>query len=72
MLLHDPAVVGLVKQRLDRCLERARALISLNRRTVEAVADRLAETGYLDRAGIETMLIKYPVLSTSSIGVDTP
>jgi ATP-dependent Zn protease len=66
MLLHDPAVVGLVKQRLDRCLERARALIALNRRTVEAVADRLAETGYLDRAGIETMLIKYPILSPSS------
>lgn len=72
MLLHDPSVVGLVKLRLDRCLERARALIELNRRTVEAVANRLAETGYLDRAGIETILIQYPISSDSGTPAETP
>jgi hypothetical protein len=61
MLLHDPAVVGLVKARLDRCLERARSLIAVNRKVVEAVADRLEETGYLDRAAIEKLLRAHPV-----------
>lgn len=61
MLLHDPSIVGLIKQRLDRCHARARDIIAMNRVTVQAVAHRLEDTGYLDRAKIEEFLKKYPV-----------
>lgn len=56
MLLHDASVVALVKQRLDRCLARARELVAENRIAVSAVARRLEETGYLDRAAIDELL----------------
>lgn len=61
MLLHDASVVGLIKQRLDRCLARARELITENRTAVEAVAQRLDETGYLDCAAIDDLLKTHPV-----------
>ncbi|MEH2500266.1 cell division protease FtsH [Bradyrhizobium sp. AZCC 1678] len=61
MLLHDPSVVTLITKRLDRCLTRARELIAGNRKPVEAVARRLEETGYLDRAAIDELLKAHPV-----------
>lgn len=61
MLLHDPSIVGLIKQRLDRCHARARDIVAKNRVTVQAVAHRLEDTGYLDRAMIDELLKKYPV-----------
>lgn len=61
MLLHDPLILGLIKQRLDRCHQRARDLIAKNRVTVEAVAHRLEETGHLDRATIDEVLTRWPV-----------
>jgi ATP-dependent Zn protease len=60
MLLHDPSVVGLITKRLDRCLARARELVEQNREAVEAIAYRLQETGYLDRAAIDELLKRYP------------
>jgi cell division protease FtsH len=61
MLLHDASVVALIKQRLDRGLARARKLIAANRETVEAVAQRLEEKGYLDRVAIDELLKAHPV-----------
>ncbi|WP_441255784.1 hypothetical protein [Tardiphaga sp. 285_C5_N1_2] len=61
MFLHDPSIVRLIKQRLDRSHSRARDLIAKNRGTVEAVALRLEEIGYLDRAAIEEILTRCPV-----------
>lgn len=56
MLLHDPSILGLIKQRLDPCHQRARGLIAQNRVTVEAVACRLEEAGYLDQTAISECL----------------
>ncbi|WP_246755743.1 AAA family ATPase [Bradyrhizobium sp. CCBAU 53338] len=61
MFLHDPGVTSLVRKRLDRCHERARALIEKNRPAVEAVAARLQTTGYLDRSEIERLLLTQTV-----------
>jgi len=66
MLLHDGSVAALIKQRLDRCLAHARELISANRAAVEAVAQRLEATGYLDRAAIDELLKTYPVRSSKA------
>ncbi len=68
MLLHDPSIVGLITKRLDRCLARARELVAKNREAVEAVAHRLEETGYLDRAAIDELLKAYPVRNPASPG----
>ena len=61
MLLQDASVVASVKKRLDRCHAHARALVELNRNSVEAIASRLETTGYLDRAAIESILTEHPV-----------
>lgn len=61
LLRHDPSVVGLIKQRLDRCLARAREMITENRAIVEAMARRLEDTGYLDRGAIDSLLKTHPV-----------
>ena len=61
MLLHDPSVVGLITKRLARCHARARELIAANRQSVEGVACRLEQTGYLDRVAIDELLMMYPV-----------
>lgn len=61
LLLHDPAVVGLVKARLDRCLDRAKEIIIRNRRTLDVVADRLERAGYLGKPAIEEILSEHPV-----------
>jgi Cdc6-like AAA superfamily ATPase len=60
-VLHDPVVIELVKQRLDLCLARAREIVSTNRQCVFAIADALAEHGYLDRKSIEDLLAKHPL-----------
>jgi ATP-dependent Zn protease len=61
MLLQDASIMGLITKRLTRCHERARELIAENQQTVEAVALRLEQTGYLDRAAIDELLKRYPV-----------
>jgi ATP-dependent Zn protease len=61
MLLHDPSIVALITKRLDRCLARARELVAVNRQAVEGVAQRLEQTGYLDRSAIDQLLKAYPV-----------
>jgi cell division protease FtsH len=63
MLLHDASVVALVKERIDRAMERARSLVEANRVTILAVAERLDQAGYLDRAAIARLLAEYPVRS---------
>jgi cell division protease FtsH len=60
LLLHDATIVGLIKQRLDRCLARAREIIVANRALVVAIAEALASQGYLDRRDIEALLAKHP------------
>lgn len=60
MLLHDPAVVALIKRRIDRLYQRACALIAGNRAAVQAVTDRLDSAGYLDRQAIEEILKHHP------------
>ncbi|WP_407116138.1 AAA family ATPase [Bradyrhizobium sp. LMG 9283] len=66
MLLHDPSIVALITKRLDRCLTRARELVSANRAAVEAVAKRLEEVGYLDRIAIGDLLKAHPVRTVES------
>jgi ATP-dependent Zn protease len=61
MLLQDTSIVSLITKRLARCYERARELIAENQQTVEAVALRLEQTGYLDRPTIDELLKRYPV-----------
>ncbi|MBR0734983.1 AAA family ATPase [Bradyrhizobium japonicum] len=61
MMLQSPTIVGLIKQRLDRCMARAGELIADNRSTVEAVARRLNETGYLNARAIKELLEIHPI-----------
>jgi cell division protease FtsH len=61
VLLQDPSILGLVKERLDRCHARARDLVQQNLEAVEAVARRLEATGYLDRAAIDELLNGFPI-----------
>lgn len=70
MLLHDPAVVDLVKRRLDRCLARACELVAANKEAVEVIAGRLGEIGYLDSTGIHDLLKAYPVQNLASSDKD--
>lgn len=56
MMLQSPTIVGLIKQRLDRCMARAAELVAENRSTVEAVARRLNETGYLNAKAIKELI----------------
>ncbi|MCA1474150.1 AAA family ATPase [Bradyrhizobium sp. NBAIM08] len=64
ILPHDIAMTGLIRPRLDRCMARARDLITENRDTVQAVADRLRTTGYVDRAAIDELLAAHPIRTT--------
>ncbi|TCU74894.1 ATP-dependent Zn protease [Bradyrhizobium sp. R2.2-H] len=66
ILYHEPAVVGRVKARLDRCLARAYDLIAANKEAVEVIGGRLEEIGYLDRAGIDELLKAYPLQDLAS------
>ncbi|WP_316228443.1 AAA family ATPase [Bradyrhizobium sp. SZCCHNR1039] len=66
MLLQHPEIIKLVKRRLDRCLTRAHELVASNKETVEAIADRLEEIGYLDRTAIDELLKAYPVRNLAS------
>jgi cell division protease FtsH len=68
MLLRDPSILALIKQRLDRCHARARELVERNREAVEAVARRLEARGHLDRTGIDELLKAYPVRNPASPG----
>ena len=60
LFLHDSAVIRLLKQRLDRCLARARDIVAANKQAVVTIAEALASRGYLDRADIEALLAKHP------------
>jgi ATP-dependent Zn protease len=60
MLLHDPAIVALVKRRIDRLYHRACALISANLAAIAAITERLDVAGYLDRKAIEDALKDHP------------
>lgn len=61
LLLQDASILRRVKERLDRCLSRARGLIQQNFETVKAAASRLEATGYLDRSSIDDLLKKWPI-----------
>jgi cell division protease FtsH len=65
LMLHDSSVLALIKHRLDKCMARAREVVARNRSTVEAVAARLEESGYLDRPTIESLLAQHPVQATA-------
>lgn len=64
LLPQDIALTRLIRQRLDRCMARARDLITENRDTVQAVADQLRATGYLGRAAIDELLAAHPIRTT--------
>lgn len=71
LFLHDAAMVRLIKQRLDRCLARARDIVAANKTAVLSVAEALATQGYLDRSDIEALLAKHaPRLPAPSIAPD--
>jgi ATP-dependent Zn protease len=72
LALHDAAMIVLVKERLDRCLARAREIVLANKRTVLVIAGALASQRYLDRKEIEALLAKHPpYIPTPSITLDT-
>jgi ATP-dependent Zn protease len=56
MMLHDKEVLAAIRARLAACLARARKLIKANRRTIELVAGRLLETGFLGKSEIEVLV----------------
>jgi cell division protease FtsH len=56
MMLHDKEVLAAVRARLLACMARARKLIKANRGTIELVAGRLQETGYLGKSEIEVLV----------------
>lgn len=61
MLLHDPSVVASVKKRLDGCSARAREIIASNRTSLDTIAARLEQSGYLDQAAIDRLLLEHPI-----------
>jgi ATP-dependent Zn protease len=61
MLINDPSIIVLIKERLDRCHSRARDLIAKNQNTVEVVARSLEEAGYLDRTAIDDLINRHPL-----------
>ncbi|MGY4480150.1 AAA family ATPase [Bradyrhizobium sp. USDA 3364] len=61
MLMHDSSILALIVKRLDRCLAQARELVTENRASVEAVAQRLEAKSYLDRAAIDEVLKAHPL-----------
>ncbi|MHC2618001.1 cell division protease FtsH [Bradyrhizobium huanghuaihaiense] len=70
ILPQDIVMTRLIRQRLDRCMTRARDLITDNRRTVQAVADRLRAKGYLGRAAIDELLTAHPIRTTARDGAE--
>lgn len=61
ILLHDTSVVASVKKRLDTCAARAREIVTRNRASLEAIAAKLEQSGYLDKAAIDRLLDEHPV-----------
>lgn len=67
LLVQDPDIIGLIKRRLDRCHSRAIELITRNRGTVDAVARRLEDRGYLDRNSIDELLSEHPAVTHATM-----
>lgn len=61
LLLQDRSVLARIKERLDRCLSRARDVVATNRTAIEAIAERLESTGYLHRGAIDEIVRKHPI-----------
>lgn len=55
LMMCEKAVLAAVRSRLERCRDRARRLVVLNRDIVELVAGRLEELGHLDRREIDRL-----------------
>ncbi len=71
LILHHPAMVDVIRDRLDRCLTRARAIIAANREGVLAISAALETKGYLDRAEIDALLAEHvPRAPSPSIVTD--
>ncbi len=66
----DSAMTGLIKQRLDRCMARARTLILENRGTVDAIAGQLEARGYLGREAIRELLTVHPIRNGARTGAN--
>jgi ATP-dependent Zn protease len=60
LALQDVTMLTLVKERLDRCLARARDIVVANDPCMTAIADALATQGYLDRDGVDALLARHP------------
>jgi ATP-dependent Zn protease len=60
LTLASATMIALIKKRLDRCLVRAREIVTANKRAVLAIAGALETRGYLDQKEIEHLLAKCP------------
>ena len=49
-MMHDPKVASPVRERLDRCFRRAKALVAANADAVRHLAAELEAAGFLDKA----------------------
>lgn len=61
MIMRDETLIAAVRRRLDRCHDRARAIVAANRTAAEAVAAALEARGYLDQRQIDALLARHPV-----------
>jgi len=55
-LIQYPSVQSQIRQRLERCMARARQIVADNKDSVKAMASRLEERGYLNKAEILKLL----------------
>ncbi|WP_426418972.1 AAA family ATPase [Bradyrhizobium genosp. A] len=60
-MMHDPKIARLVRDRLDRCFDRAKTIVTANAETIRALAVELEAAGYLDKAAITEILKHHPI-----------
>jgi hypothetical protein len=60
LMLSDSRMIGVVKERLDRCFDLARRILAGNKTALLAVADELEARGYLDKNDIDRVFERHP------------
>jgi cell division protease FtsH len=55
-MMLNRTVFGAIRKRLAKCHSRARKLVASNRQTIELIARRLNETGYLSKSEIDSLI----------------
>lgn len=66
LLLQNTSVISSVKKRLDTCGAHAREIVTNNRASLEAIATRLEQSGYLDQVAIDRLLVTHPIEKSPS------